>query len=92
MGVLGDLGLAIVAAVAFAGIMLVLGTRLVPRILDVVARERSRELFVLAVLALALGVSYFGYLVFGVSLALGGFLAGAVVSDSDLSHQAAAEA
>jgi CPA2 family monovalent cation:H+ antiporter-2 len=92
MGVLTDLGLAILGAAFFAGIMLVLGTRLVPRILDLVARERSRELFVLAVLALALGVSYLGYLVFGVSLALGGFLAGAVVSDSDLSHQAAAEA
>lgn len=89
---LQDLAVAIVLAVIFAGIMLVAGTRLIPRILDLVARERSRELFVLAVLTLALGVSFVGYEVFGVSLALGGFLAGAVVSESDLSHQAAAEA
>ncbi len=89
---LGDLAYALLQASIFAAIMLFAGMRLAPRILDLVARERSRELFVLAVLALALGVSYLGYQVFGVSLALGGFLAGAVVSESDLSHQAAAEA
>lgn len=89
---LGDLAYALLLAAIFAVIMLIAGMRLAPRILDMVARERSRELFVLAVLALALGVSYLGYQVFGVSLALGGFLAGAVVSESDLSHQAAAEA
>ncbi|MBX3030863.1 MAG: cation:proton antiporter [Chloroflexi bacterium] len=89
---LQELVVALVLAGIFAAIMLVVGMRLVPRILDLVARERSRELFVLAVLTLAIGVSYLGYEVFGVSLALGGFLAGAVVSESDLSHQAAAEA
>lgn len=89
---LEGLVLAVALAVVFAGIVLIVGTRVVPRVLDLVARERSRELFVLAVLALALGVSFVGYEVFGVSLALGGFLAGAVVSESDLSHQAAAEA
>jgi CPA2 family monovalent cation:H+ antiporter-2 len=89
---LRDLAVALLLASLFVGIMLVVGMRFVPRILDLVARERSRELFVLAVLTLALGVSYVGYEVFGVSLALGGFLAGAVVSESELSHQAAAEA
>ena len=92
LAALQDLAYAVLLAAIFAGIMLVAGMRLVPRILDLVARERSRELFVLAVLTLALGVSFVGYEVFGVSLALGGFLAGAVVSESDLSHQAAAEA
>lgn len=89
---LGDLVVALLLAAVFVGVMLVAGMRLVPPILDLVARERSRELFVLVVLTLALGVSYVGYEVFGVSLALGGFLAGAVVSESDLSHQAAADA
>lgn len=91
-GPLGGLALALLGAAVFAGLMLILGTRVVPWVLDRVARERSRELFVLAVLTLALGVSYLGYQVFGVTLALGGFLAGAVVSESDLSHQAAADA
>jgi CPA2 family monovalent cation:H+ antiporter-2 len=91
-GPLGDLVSAIVATILFAAIMLVVGTRLVPRILDRVALEHSRELFTLAVVALALGVAYAGYEVFGVSLALGGFLAGAVVNESDLSHQASADA
>ncbi len=92
VGALQDLAVALISAGIFAAIMLVVGTRLVPRVLDLVAREHSREMFVLAVVALALGVSYVGYEVFGVSLALGGFLAGAVVSESDLSHQATAEA
>ncbi|MET0773815.1 MAG: cation:proton antiporter, partial [Candidatus Limnocylindrales bacterium] len=92
LSALQDLAVALLLAAIFAGIMLIAGMRFVPRILDLVARERSRELFVLAVLTLALGVSYVGYEAFGVSMALGGFLAGAVVSESDLSHQAAAEA
>jgi len=57
-----------------------------------VARESSRELFTLAVLAIALGIAYVSSAVFGVSFALGAFLAGAVVSESDMSHQAAADA
>ncbi len=91
-GPIGDLVIAVISASVFAAGMLLLGVRVVPWVLDLVARERSREMFVLAVLALALGISYVGYEVFGVTLALGGFLAGAAVSDSDLSHQAAAEA
>jgi CPA2 family monovalent cation:H+ antiporter-2 len=91
-GPLGDLAGAILATVVFAAIMLVAGTRLAPRILDRVALEHSREMFTLAVVALALGVAYVGYVAFGVSLALGGFLAGAVVNESDLSHQASADA
>ena len=56
------------------------------------AREGSRELFTLAVLAIALGIAYLSSAVFGVSFALGAFLAGAVVGESDMSHQAAADA
>jgi CPA2 family monovalent cation:H+ antiporter-2 len=92
LGPLGDVALALAEAGVFALLMVVLGARVVPWILHRVALERSRELFVLADLALALGVSYAGNQLFGVSLALGGFLAGAAVSGSDLSHQAAADA
>ena len=72
--------------------MIVAGTRLVPRLLTLVANEGSKELFTLAVLALALGIAYLSSAVFGVSFALGAFLAGAVVGELDMSHQAAADA
>ncbi len=91
-GPLGDLALALVKAAAFAVLVLVAGSRIVPWLLAVVAREGSRELFTLGVLAIALGIAFLSSAVFGVSLALGAFLAGAVVGESDLSHQAAAEA
>ena len=68
------------------------GARLVPWLLTFVARQGSRELFTLAVLAIALGIAFVSSVVFGVSLALGAFLAGAVVGESDMSHQAAADA
>ena len=55
-------------------------------------REGSRELFTLAVLAAAIGIAFVSYAGFGVSLALGAFLAGAVLAESDLSHQAASDA
>ena len=79
-------------AAIFAILMIVAGARLVPWLMLVVAREGSRELFSLAVLAIALGVAFVASSVFGVSFALGAFLAGAVVSQSDMSHQAAADA
>ena len=89
---LGTVVVAVLKAVVFAAIMLYGGTRLVPRILSAVARERSRELFTLAVLAIAIGIAFAASTVFGVSFALGAFLAGAVLSESDMSHQAAADA
>jgi CPA2 family monovalent cation:H+ antiporter-2 len=92
MGPLGDLAIAIGKATIFAVVVIVGGARFVPWLLLVVAREDSRELFTLAVLALALGIAYVSSAVFGVSFALGAFLAGAVVSESDMSHQAAADA
>jgi CPA2 family monovalent cation:H+ antiporter-2 len=68
------------------------GTRVIPRILDHVADTSSRELFTLTVLVLALGIAVGSSLVFGVSMALGAFLAGLVVGRSDYSLRAASEA
>ena len=77
---------------AFVGLMLFVGTRVIPWLLGRVARTGSRELFTLAVLAVALGVAVGAAALFGVSFALGAFFAGVVISESDLSHQAAADA
>jgi CPA2 family monovalent cation:H+ antiporter-2 len=91
-GPLGELALAVVKTGIFAAVMLVAGARIVPWLLHQVAREGSRELFTVAVLAIALGIAYVSSAVFGVSFALGAFLAGAVVGESDMSHQAAQDA
>jgi CPA2 family monovalent cation:H+ antiporter-2 len=89
---IGDVLFAIVRAALFAVLMVVAGARLIPWLLLQVARVGSRELFTLAVLSIALGIAYTASVVFGVSFALGAFLAGLVVSESDMSHQAAADA
>jgi CPA2 family monovalent cation:H+ antiporter-2 len=81
---------AIVTAAGLLIVTIVAGTRLIPWILDRVAATGSRELFLLCVVALALGTAM-GTQFFGLSLAFGAFLAGLVVSESDLSHQAVAE-
>ncbi|MBI1281505.1 MAG: sodium:proton exchanger [Anaerolineaceae bacterium] len=75
----------------FVVIMLLAGARLMPWLLTLIARTRSRELFILAVVAVALGTAFAAAELFGVSLALGAFLAGMVVSESDISHQVGAE-
>ena len=62
-----------------------------PWLLGQVARTGSRELFTLSVLATALGIAYGSAELFGVSFALGAFFAGVVLSETDFSHQAAAE-
>jgi monovalent cation:H+ antiporter-2, CPA2 family len=87
-----EIVIAVGKAAVFALLMIVAGVRLVPWLLLVVAREGSRELFSLTVLAIALGLAFVSSSVFGVSFALGAFLAGAVVGESDMSHQAAADA
>jgi monovalent cation:H+ antiporter-2, CPA2 family len=92
LGPVGEIALALVKATIFAVLMIVAGARLVPWLLVIVARDGSRELFTLAVLAIALGIAFVASAVFGVSFALGAFLAGAIVSESDMSHQAAADA
>lgn len=81
--------LKMVALVVFA---IVVGNRVIPRILDHVAATDSRELFTLTVLVLALGIAVASASVFGVSMALGAFLAGLIVGRSDYSLRAASEA
>ena len=76
----------------FVALMLVGGVRLIPWLLRRVEATGSRELFVLAVLAVALGIAYGAAELFGVSFALGAFIAGVVVNESELSHRAAEEA
>ena len=73
----------------FVALMLVVGSRVFPWVLARVARTNSRELFTLAAIALALGVAYGAAELFGISVALGAFLAGMMISGSDHSHRAA---
>jgi CPA2 family monovalent cation:H+ antiporter-2 len=79
-------------AAAFVALMLVVGTRALPWLLEAVVRTGSRELFVLAVVATALGIAFAAAELFGVSFALGAFFAGIVVSSSGHSHRAAEQA
>jgi K+:H+ antiporter len=76
---------------AFVALMLVVGRRVIPWVLHYVAHTGSRELFRLAVLAIALGVAYGAAALFDVSFALGAFFAGMVLSESELSQRAATE-
>ena len=76
---------------AFVVLMLVVGRKVIPWAMHWVAHTGSRELFRLAVLAIALGVAYGSAVLFGVSFALGAFFAGMVLSESPLSHRAAEE-
>jgi CPA2 family monovalent cation:H+ antiporter-2 len=84
--------LAMVKVVALGAFVLIGGGRVVPWLLDRVAATRSRELFTLTVLVLALGVAVGSALFFGVSVALGAFLAGMAVGRSEFSLRAASEA
>ncbi|HYC01830.1 MAG TPA: YbaL family putative K(+) efflux transporter [Azospirillaceae bacterium] len=77
--------------VAFVAFMLIVGRRVIPAILHWVAQTGSRELFRLAVLAIALGVAFGAAALFGVSFALGAFFAGMILSESPLSQRAAEE-
>lgn len=86
------LGLALLKLAALVVIVMVGGSRLVPWVLVQVARVRSRELFTLTVLVLSVAIAAGAYVFFGASMALGAFLAGMVVAQSPVSHQAAADA
>lgn len=77
--------------VVFTLVMLLVGKKLIPALLHYVAHTGSRELFRLAVLSIALGFAFLAAELFGVSLALGAFFAGMVLSESQLSQQAATE-
>ncbi len=85
------LGLTFVKVAAFIVLMLVVGQRVIPWILHYVVYTGSRELFRLAVLAIALGVAFGSAELFGVSFALGAFFAGMILAESTLSQQAARE-
>jgi CPA2 family monovalent cation:H+ antiporter-2 len=80
-------GVAALKAVGFLLVMVLLGTRILPWLLKYVARWNSRELFLLAIMAIAMGVGYATWLV-GLSFAFGAFVAGMVLSESDYGHQA----
>ncbi len=86
-----DLGLTMGKVILFVAIVMMVGPRVVPWLLSQVARVGSRELFTLAVLAVALGIAYGSAVLFGVSFALGAFFAGLVLSESRFSHKAAAD-
>jgi CPA2 family monovalent cation:H+ antiporter-2 len=78
-------------AALFVGLMLVVGARVLPWMVRRIAHTRSRELFLLLAVAMALGVALSAAVFFGVSLALGAFLAGVVLRESPMSHQIGAE-
>jgi CPA2 family monovalent cation:H+ antiporter-2 len=85
----GVMGLAAAAgkAVLFLALMVGVGTRVLPKLMQLIAERQSRELFLLAITAIGLGVGYATYL-FGLSFAFGAFVAGMVLSESDYAHQA----
>ncbi|MCS6828010.1 MAG: cation:proton antiporter, partial [Caldilinea sp.] len=84
------LAFAAVRAALFLGAMLLLGTRLIPWLMRYVVRWESRELFLITVTALGLGIGYSAFLA-GLSFAFGAFLAGLVISESDYNYQALGE-
>ncbi|HEY7614923.1 MAG TPA: YbaL family putative K(+) efflux transporter [Gemmatimonadales bacterium] len=92
MGLAGTVAITLGKVSAFVVLMLVVGRRAVPWLLERVARLGSRELFTLSVLAVAVGTAVGAAYLFGISFALGAFFAGMVVNSSDLSHEAAADA
>lgn len=85
------LGLTLLKVIGFIAFMLIVGKRVVPIIMQFVARLGSRELFTLTVVAAAVSIAYGSYAIFGVSMALGAFFAGMVVKESDFSHRAEEE-
>jgi len=85
------IGITLIKIAAFVGFMLVVGRRVIPWMLHAIAHTGNRELFRLAVLAIALGVALGAAYLFGVSLALGAFFAGMILSESELSQRAAQE-
>ncbi len=92
LGSLATLGWALLKLAALVAIVLLAGSRVIPWMLTQVARLRSRELFTLTVLVLSITIAVGSAAFFGASVALGAFLAGIVVSQSPMSHQAAADA
>jgi monovalent cation:H+ antiporter-2, CPA2 family len=91
LGLAGMLALTFLKVALFVALMLLIGRRVIPWVLHYIAQTGSRELFRLAVLAIALSVAFGAARLFGVSFALGAFFAGMVLSESALSQRAADE-
>ncbi len=89
---LQELLIAIGKVCVFVAFMLVAGKRFLPWLLMTVARTHSRELFTVAVFAVAMGVAFGAAKLFGISIALGAFLAGMMIRESDLSQEVAEKA
>lgn len=85
------IGQTLLQVFAFIAVMLIAGRRVMPWLLWQVARTGSRELFTLAVIAVAIGIAYGAAQLFSVSFALGAFFAGMVMRESEFSHRAAQE-
>ncbi|KQS55618.1 hypothetical protein ASG17_05990 [Brevundimonas sp. Leaf363] len=83
------IGWTLLKVAVFVGLMLVVGGRVLPWLLVRIAHTKSRELFTLGVLAIALGIAWLAYEVFGASFALGAFVAGLVLNGTPLGHNAA---
>jgi monovalent cation:H+ antiporter-2, CPA2 family len=84
----GEIGWRLLKVVIFVALMFVVGGRVLPWVLVRIAHARSRELFTLGVLAIALGIAWLAYAAFGASFALGAFVAGLVLNGSPLGHNA----
>lgn len=91
-GVLMPILIALAKFAVLVALLVFAGSRVIPWLLAAVARLRSRELFTLTVLVLSITIAVGSAAFFGVSVALGAFLAGMVVAQSPTSHQAAADA
>jgi CPA2 family monovalent cation:H+ antiporter-2 len=88
-GIALQIGWTLLKVAAFVALMFVVGARALPWLLVKIAHTSSRELFTLGVLAIALGIAWLAYEVFGASFALGAFVAGLVLNASPLGHNAA---
>jgi CPA2 family monovalent cation:H+ antiporter-2 len=82
-------GIVLIKVAVFLALMWFVGARVLPAALVALAHERSRELFTLGIMAIALGIAWLAYFVFEASFALGAFVAGLVLAASPLGHAAA---
>ncbi|WP_406853029.1 cation:proton antiporter [Brevundimonas sp. BH3] len=89
LGAVQSIGWTVLKVVAFILLMLVVGGKVLPWLLIRIAHTKSRELFTLGVLSIALGIAWVAYAVFGASFALGAFVAGLVLNGTPLGHNAA---
>ncbi len=84
---LGELGITLLTGILFILLTVILGTRIIPLILKTVSRQNSRELFLLTITVIGLGIGFLTH-VAGLSLAFGAFVAGMVLNESEFSHKA----